>query len=487
AASDKVMAQKAAATWFGAGWKESGGGGTVWDAMAYDPGLDLVYIGVGNGSPWNHQHRSDGKGDNLFLSSIVALKPDTGEYVWHYQTTPGDSWDYTATQHIMLADLAIGGAKRRVVMQAPKNGFFYVLDAKSGKLLSAEKYIPVTWAEKVDLATGRPLEAPGARYVEGPARHVTGPLGGHNWQPMAYHPGEGLVFIPAMITPGGYQNDPNYVFINGAWNTGLGGGGSGPANNPNNAGPPGTPQAQPRLGSTPPQAIAATSPAPAPSAGWTSLPPLSEFGGRLLAWDVAAGRPRWSVRLPQPWNGGVLATAGGLVFQGAGKDFIAYSAKDGARLWSYAAGNGIIAAPATYELDGVQYVAVMAGWGGAGGVNGIEPRRPGRLLVFKLGGTAKAADYPPVEPRPPLDKTLAVASSADPARGRVLYARYCGHCHSGGYLPNLRQSPMVLEPTGWKAVVHDGALKQNGMAGFSRFINEEDSEAIRAFVLTQLR
>lgn len=462
AASDAVMAGKAAATWSGEGWKASGGGGTAWDAMAYDPDLDLLYVGVGNGSPWNHQQRSAGQGDNLFLSSILALRPDTGEYVWHYQTTPGDSWDYTATQHIMLADLPIDGAARRVVMQAPKNGFFYVLDAKSGKLLSAEKYIPVTWAEKIDLVSGRPVESPGARYVEGPARHVTGPLGGHNWQPMAYHPDEGLVFIPAMVTPGGYQNDPDYAFVLGAWNTGLGGGGAGPAN---------------RL---------AASAAPA-AGGWTSLPPFTEFGGRLLAWDVAAGKPRWSVRLPQPWNGGVLATAGGLVFQGAGKDLIAYSARDGARLWSYAAGNGIIAAPATYELDGVQYVAVMAGWGGAGGINGVEPRRPGRLLVFKLDGTVKADDYPPASPRPPLDRTLAVASTGDAARGGALYGRFCGHCHNGGYLPNLRQSPMVLEPNAWKAVVHDGALKQNGMAGFSRFMSADDAEAIRAFLLTQAR
>ncbi|HEY9219168.1 MAG TPA: PQQ-dependent dehydrogenase, methanol/ethanol family, partial [Phenylobacterium sp.] len=230
AASDKVMAKTAAATWYGQGWKDSGGGGTVWDAMAYDPKLDLLYVGVGNGSPWNHGKRSDGKGDNLFVSSILALRPDTGEYVWHYQTTPGDSWDYTATQHIMLADVAIDGRKRRVVMQAPKNGFFYVLDAGSGKLLSAEKYVPVNWAEKVDLATGRPVERSGIRYQDKASMHVTGPLGGHNWQPMAYAPGEGLVFIPAIVLPGAYQSDPKYSFLLGAWNTAQGGGGAGPAN-----------------------------------------------------------------------------------------------------------------------------------------------------------------------------------------------------------------------------------------------------------------
>jgi quinohemoprotein ethanol dehydrogenase len=454
AASDAAMKRFAGATWFGTGWKQTGGGGTVWDAIAYDPKLDILYVGVGNGAPWNHQRRSDGKGDNLFLSSILALKPDTGAYVWHYQTTPGESWDYTATQHIMLADLAVGGATRRVVMQAPKNGFFYVLDAKSGKLLSAEKYVPVNWAERVDLASGRPVENPKARYTEGMALHVTGPLGGHNWQPMAYDPKAGLVFIPAMVTPGVYSNPKTWTYEPGLWNTAQGGYVAGPAGQP------------------PPSMGVAT----------------SELGGRLIAWDPVAQKARWTVRQPGPWNSGLLATAGGLVFGGAGKDVKAWSSASGQPVWSFPAGTGVIAAPMTYALDGEQYLAVMAGMGGAGGMGGIEPRRPGRLLVFRLGGTEKLAPYPAIVPRPALDLGAVVASNAEPKAGGELFGKYCGNCHfSAGYLPNLRTSPMLLEPSLWKATVYDGALSQNGMAGFKRFMTPEQAEAIRAFLLQGLK
>ena len=160
---EQPILQKAAETWSGEWWK-LGGGGTVWDSMAYDPELDLLYVGVGNGSPWNHLLRSEGKGDNLFLASIVALDPDDGSYVWHYQTTPGETWDHTATQHIIVADLRIDGAERRVVMQAPKNGFFYVLDAKTGALVSAKNFTEISWATHVDMKTGRPVENPAARY-----------------------------------------------------------------------------------------------------------------------------------------------------------------------------------------------------------------------------------------------------------------------------------------------------------------------------------
>ena len=179
----------AAETWAGEWWT-LGGGGTVWDSMTYDPELNLLYIGTGNASPWDPSKRSDGTGDNLFLSSIVALNADTGEYVWHYQTTPGDAWDYTATQHIMLADLDIDGVRRRVLMQAPKNGFFYVIDRETGELISAEAIIPLTWANGVDIETGRPNITPEAKYWETgePAFLTPGFLGAHNWHPMAFNP-----------------------------------------------------------------------------------------------------------------------------------------------------------------------------------------------------------------------------------------------------------------------------------------------------------
>ena len=454
AASDGVFASFAGATWFGEGWKQTGGGGTAWDAMAYDPDLDILYVGVGNGTPWNHQKRSDGKGDNLFLSSILALKPDSGAYVWHYQTTPGESWDYTATQHIMLADLPVGGGKpRRVVMQAPKNGFFYVLDARRGTLLSAEKYVPVNWAERVDPKSGRPVENPKARYLEAQSLHITGPLGGHNWQPMAYDPKAGLVFIPAMVLPGMYSNPKEWTYAPGLWNTGQGGFGEGPAG-----------QRAPDFGV-----------------------PTSELGGRLIAWDPVAGKARWSVRQSVPWNSGLLS-AGGLVFGGFGKDLKAYAVADGKEAWRYPVGVGVIASPMTYAIDGEQYLAVMAGFGGAGGMGSFDPRRPGRLLVFKLDATGKLPPLPAIPPRPRLDVTTAAASTGDPKAGANLYGTYCGACHSGGgYLPVLQTSPMLLEPGIWRQVVYDGALRQNGMAGFKRFLTPDEVEHIRAYFLDQLK
>jgi len=196
AASDSVLKDKALPSWAGQ-WYQYGGGGTVWDAIVYDPEFHALYIGVGNGSPWNRHVRSDGKGDNLFLSSIVALDPDTGAYKWHYQVNPGESWDYTATQPIMLATLKIDGRDRKVLMQAPKNGFFYVIDRETGKLISAKNFVPVNWATGIDLQTGRPNEVRNVRYDEGSFTILPGPVGGHGWQPMAYSPQTGLVYVPA--------------------------------------------------------------------------------------------------------------------------------------------------------------------------------------------------------------------------------------------------------------------------------------------------
>ncbi len=298
--------------------------------MAYDPDLDLLYIGVGTGSPWNHMRRSGGKGDNLFLASIVAVKPDNGQYVWHYQTTPGESWDYTATQHIMLADLTIGGQLRKVLIQAPKNGFFYVLDRATGSLISAKPYTTINWATGIG-ADGRPIEAPGVRYEKTPTLVFPGPQGGHGWHPMAFDPAEGLVYIPAMDVPFVYGDDGNFAIREGGWNVGV---------NYNLNGLPD--EAAKRA------AIKAV------------------LKGKLVAWDPAKQEARWTVDHPSFWNAGILATAGGLVFQGTAEgQFAAYLAKDGTKVWSYEAGNGIIAAPATYSLDGEQYVAVMVGYGGA--------------------------------------------------------------------------------------------------------------------------
>ena len=466
AASDQIFAQKAAATWYGDGWKKTGGGGTVWDAITYDPATDLVYVGTGNGSPWSHKARSDGKGDNLFLSSILALRPDTGEYVWHYQTTPGDSWDYTATQHIMTADLTIDGQKRHVVMQAPKNGFFYVLDATNGKLISAEKYAGVNWAEKIDVATGRPVDNPGARYLDGGlSRLAVGPNGGHTWQPMAFNPQEGLVFIPAHRDGFTYKHDPAWQFVRGRWNLALEGA----------FGPLGPPD------STPEAKLSATA-----EAARAKLP---AGGGYLIAWDPVKQQPRWIAPEDNSWTGGVLATASGLVFAGSDRTFNAYDALTGRKIWTDRTAAAVMAAPATYEIDAEQYIAVTVGYGGANAmIGGRFPRRPGRIYVYKLGGTVKAPEFAPHAPQAPIDLTKVTASPGNAANGGRLVSEWCSSCHIGGiFTPDLTRSTRLYTAPDFAAVVNGGALRARGMGSFAQWLDDADVEDIRAFLLDEAR
>jgi PQQ-dependent dehydrogenase (methanol/ethanol family) len=462
AVSDGVLAGKAAATWSGRWW-EWGGGGTVWDAMAYDPGLDLLYVGVGNGGPWNRQLRSDGRGDNLFLSSILALRPATGEYVWHFQETPGDEWDYTATQSIILADLKIDGRVRKVLMQAPKNGFFYVLDRASGELLSGTPYVPVSWAKGLDPQSGRPLEDPAIRYSENaaPSAQQPGPLGGHNWHPMSYSPATGLVYIPAIHA--GF----NYVAAGAGYHT-----------------YPSTPNMgiDPLATAVPedPQVIAAA---------------RASVGGELLAWDPVARKPAWSVPLPVAWNGGTLATAGGLVFQGdAQGNLSAYDARSGRRCWSLSLGAGIVAPPISYGLDGRQYIAVAVGWGGGlpqvAGALTSEAKSTGinRLVVLALDGKAELPAV--VATRAQLAPPPATAPAATVAAGKALYERRCYHCHggaviSGGEVPDLRYSRLLGDAAAFAAVVQDGALAVNGMPDFASGLSAADVDAIRAYVIAR--
>ena len=460
AASDKIMASKAAATWSDGVWKTSGGGATVWDAMAYDPALDLVYFGVGNGSPWNHQLRSGGKGDNLFVSSILALKPDTGEYVWHYQTTPGESWDYTATQHIMLADLSIDGKPRKVLMQAPKNGFFYLLDRATGELISAKPFAKMTWATGVDMKTGRPIETPNARFQSGPQVANPAPFGAHNWQPMAFSPKTNLVYLPSQAVPYAYANDKDFTYRQGGWNTGT--------------------DTSINAQKLPPKQQAAI---------------IASIGGSLIAWDPVAQAPKWTVQHKYFWNGGALATAGDLVFQGSAEGTLdAYDAGTGAKLWSAPTGNGVIAAPMTYEIDGEQYVAVMVGVGGAGQISypvmmPQRPRLPGRLMVFKLGGTAIAPEHP--KPIPPKVDVATLTSTGDAKKGFTLFHANCQVCHgpdvSGAWLPDLKHSPIVADSEQMRGVVMDGALQAHGMASFARFLKPADVEDIRAYIISEAK
>ena len=449
----------AAKTWTGEWWK-FGGGGTVWDAIVYDPELDLLYIGVGNGAPWNWHIRSPRGGDNLFLSSIVALKPDTGEYVWHYQETPAEMWDFTASQQIILADISIDGQVRKVLLHAPKNGFFYVLDRATGALISAKPYTYVNWASGVDMKTGRPIETAIARYPgKDPAPVVPGPLGAHSWQPMSYSPLTGLVYIPVNDLGFKYKSTEHFEFKKLANNYGV---------DVVAAGMPQNPKIKKAI--------------------------LDTVKGKLVAWDPVQQKPAWAIERPGPWNGGVLSTAGNLVFEGtAGGSFEAYRADTGEKLWSFSAQTGVMAGPVAYAVNGEQYVAVLAGWGGVfplatGEVSwkSGRVRNISRMLAFKLGGKARLQPLPEVE-EPVLNPPPSRASAATIHQGEQLYQRTCAACHgdvavSGGVLPDLRYSG-TLDSDQWFYVVLDGVLQSNGMVSFKSEVSREDAAAIRAYVI----
>ena len=442
--------EKAAKTWTGEWWKY-GGGGTVWDSFAYDPDMDLLYVGTGNGSPWNWKVRSPGGGDNLYLSSILALRPDTGELVWHYQTTPGDSWDYTAVQQMILATLQIDGKPRKVLMQAPKNGFFYVLDRATGELLSAKPYVTINWATEVDMKTGRPVENPEARAIDPTKMFMQqpGPLGGHNWQPMSFHPTTGLVYIPAQESAFPYLGDAQFKYQpGGAWNLGM---------------------------------------LPLPTTD-----PLAITPGMLLAWDPIKQTARWKVPYPSYWNGGVLSTAGNLVFQGtADGRFVAYHAETGERLWEMPVHTGVMAAPVAYTINGKQYISVLAGWGGAfsliGGNTSGTLGTPGRLLTFAVDGKA-SLPAPPAAPATPTPMTLDADQKTVDA-GSVLYAQRCVYCHgfgasSGGSIQDLRYSSASVFAA-YPKIVLDGTYISAGMPSFKQWLSTNDVAAIRAFVISQ--
>jgi quinohemoprotein ethanol dehydrogenase len=455
---ESPVLEKAAKTWTGEWWK-FGGGGTVWDSIVYDPELDLLYIGVGNGSPWNWRIRSPKGGDNLFLSSIIALKPDTGEYVWHYQETPGEMWDYTANQNIILADIPIDGQTRKVLLHAPKNGFFYVIDRATGALISAQPYTFVNWASGVDLKTGRPVETSLARYPgNDPAPVVPGPLGAHSWQPMAYSPLTRLAYIPVNDTGFKYKSPVHFEPRKLAANYGI---------DVVAAGMPQDPKIK--------QAI------------------LNTAKGKLEAWDPVKQKAAWTVQRPGPWNGGVLTTAGNLVFEGtADGHFEAYRADTGEKLWSFAAQTGVMAGPVSYMVNGEQYIAVLAGWGGvfplATGEVSLASgrvRNVSRMLAFKLGG--KASLPPSSVEEPVLNPPPSIASSSAVKHGEQVFQRYCAACHgdaavSGGVLPDLRYSS-TLRSGQWFYIVLGGMLKSTGMVSFAKELTRRDVSDIRSYVV----
>ena len=458
--------EMAAKTWKGTNWWEFGGGGTVWNSIVYDPDFNNVYLGVGNGSPWTREIRSPGGGDNLFLASIVAVDADTGKYKWHYQTTPEDNWDYTAVQDMALADMEIDGEKKKVLLQAPKNGFFYVIDRSNGKVLRAHPFAAVTWATHVDLETGRPVENPEVDYSEDGSFVLPGPLGAHNWQAMSVDLDAGLVYIPAQENAFFYAIDENYKKTGiykrnpGRWNMGI------------------------EMSSLAQNVL-------------SNLESMPEPGGFLKAFDPLTGETKWSVPIPHYWNGGVLGTAGGLVFQGDALGmFSAYDKETGERLWEFNTYTSMLAPPISFEIDGEQYVSILTGSGG-GDLFGGEPLPPieiqasltynnfGRLLVFKLGGQ-KELPIPDVRDKTIPEQVLADASNDQIRNGESNYNQYCAVCHgfvvkSAGGLPDLRKMTTGTHDL-FNKIVLEGILGSNGMAGFADVLSEDEVGNIHHYV-----
>lgn len=456
--------EMAAKTWTGQWW-EVGGGGTVWNSIVYDPDFDQVYLGVGNGAPWSRAIRSPGGGDNLFLVSIIALDADSGRMNWYYQQVPAEDWDYVATADMALADMEVDGQMRKVLLQAPKNGFFYVLDRASGELLRAHPFVTVTWATHVDLETGRPVENPDLHYRDGAKFIKPGPLGGHNWQAMSVDVEAGLVYLGVMDSGMVYEMDEEYVQTGtmrrrvGGWNLGI------------------------EMGKFSKTIM-------------DNLDDIQPDKGYLKAFDPLTGDEAWSVELPHAWNGGVVATAGGLVFQGDATGRVkAYDKAGGEELWEFNAWSSILAPPVTFMHEGEQYVSIMTGSGGGNlfGGDGDDPEtwasgkygNTDRLLVFKLGGDEELPP-PSLVDRTIPPQHLEDVSDAGIAAGEDLYMNNCSVCHglfvrAGGAIPDLRRMNEGTHGI-FRQIVLDGIYVSNGMSSFADLLNEQDVNHIHHFI-----
>jgi quinohemoprotein ethanol dehydrogenase len=443
---------KAAATWDPKfPYWENGGGGTVWNTLSADPNLNLLYFGTGNAGPWASSIRNPSARDNLYTSSVVALDLDTGKYAWHFQETPGDAWDYDADQDLILTDLTIDGQKRDVLLHAAKNGFFYVLDRKSGQFISAKNFVDVNWATGYS-ADGKPNEIPGARGTDKPIEAIPGPFGAHNWQSMAFSPKTGFAYIPAQNVPFQMIDDPG-------WTQGS-----------------------------------ATVGQPMNGIGWNlgkqlvTTPPKGKPFGRLIAWDPVHQKAAWTQDYASPWNGGTLATAGDLVFQGtADGRLVAYNATSGEKLWDAALGSGVVAAPMTYEIDGKQYVSIAVGWGGVFGQSqrSTDHDSPGTVYTFVTGGDAKFPEVARYKLGPLISGVK--YDPKDVPAGFGLYVSNCLFCHGvpgvdkGGNIPNLgyvdADSIAKLEDA-----VFSKEFAETGMPDFTGKLKSDDLEKIKAFI-----
>jgi len=452
--------EMAAKTWNGEWWKH-GGGGNAWHALTFDEELNSIYVGTGNGSPWNIKVRSPGGGDNLFLCSIVALDPDTGEYKWHYQTNPGETWDYNSNMDMVLADLKIDGKAVKALLHAPKNGFFYVIDRETGKVVSAEKFADANWATHIDLKTGRPVETPEARYPNGKVLLTPTAWGAHSWHAMSYNPDTGLVYLPTLNLQSNYDDStvskPDWSHAQYTWNTAVG----------------------------------------------VSFDPIpGKSVGTLQAWDPVKQKAVWRIDQDFLWGAGTLTTGGNLVFQGEPTGlFKAYDATTGKLVWTYDAGLGISAPAITYKLDGKQMISLLVGFGGGWSSNltGNADKlgwsykaQTRRLITFSLDGKAKVpAQQGPVFAQPILGKEFTLDEKKAAAGADVFNGKGCVNCHGAGVVaatmaPDLRASPAPLDGGTFKSIVHEGALLDNGMPAFPK-LTDEELEDLRHYIRQEAR
>ncbi len=446
--------QSAARTWHGEFWKTGTGGGP-WDGITCDPELNRIYVGTANAAPYDPEVRSPGGGDNLYTASIVALDADTGKYVWHYQVNPRDAWDYDSTQQMALADLTIDGQRRTVLMQAPKNGFFYVLDRHTGRLISAQKLGKATWAERIDVASGRPVEAPNIRFQNGPTTIWPAPNGAHSWQSMSYSVQNGLVYIPYQQMGMRYERTR-----------------------------------QDKAGTLSFAGLAMTKVAV----------DRTDVKGALLAWDPVAQKLRWKVQHEHLWNGGALATAGNLVFQGTAEGYlVAYNGLTGERLWRFDAGLGITAAPMSYAIRGRQYVSILVGYGGTNMLGDVLnvgwkfQAQPRRLLTFALDGKAVLPQSQPADlTTHAVDDPLLQLDAGEVTRGRAVFTGNCALCHgldavsAGAPAPDLRESSLAVSRQALWQVLHEGVLLQRGMPRFEE-LTEAQVAQLHAYIRSVAR
>jgi quinohemoprotein ethanol dehydrogenase len=467
---DQPHLEKAVETWDRRHRWDEGSGAAVWDGISYDAELGLVYVGTGNGAPYNIREGGRSGGDDLFAASIVAIRASSGALAWYFQTTPGDRWDYDSAAKMILAELDLGHGPRKVLMQASKNGFFYVLDRASGEVLAAHQYTYVNWTRGLDPRTHRPLPNPAADYERGPKLVFPGMSGAHNWQPMSLSASTGLVYIPALEAPMVYVDTAARPagLIEGTFTT---------------------PGFMPE-GYDPKPLASLFGPLPSLATLSRGIPAAARSRGVIRALDPRTGKIVWDQPTASAWDGGLLSTAGNLVLEGDVTGHLtAYAADSGRQLARIDLATSVMAAPITYRVKGTQYVAVLAGYGG-GMMGGPFPTdsaayrygNAGRLIALRLGGgavpkPASVSDAPFVAPASRPDARLA-------AKGEILYNRYCARCHvfDRSVLPDLRRMTAATDALFYEIVLN-GAYVAKGMGRWDDVLSHADAEAIHAFVL----